>query len=1647
MLLSLTTFAPSRTRFARFGKGRQAVFSRQKSLLLPMMLLFFAGLMFVGAASPHASALPGVYAKSSTAGIDPTSSITLKISPTTVIAGETVTWLSVAMCTDTPAMCTLAHSGSGAAVPDGYVEHLAVQLGSSCTFTGQTVVQSVVTSKGMAGGTITAPNTPGQYCVRVEHPSQRIGLLFVWSAAASSPVVVTVLAKTTLMSGVNPRSITLGGSAQDQVLLMGGTSPTGTITYTVHSSPACSDAGTVVGTSTVTGDGPYSSPSFFPASPGTYYWVAAYSGDSKNGASTNTCGTTGPASEVLTTSPAHTSLSSLLSSSGTISIGGSATDSATLSGGVSPTGTIAFEVFDSSHPLCVGSPLFVSTKPVGGNGVYASDAFQPFALGTYFWTAEYSGDANNSPSSTACQAPPETLSVVKASPMLSTTVDPSSITLPPTPPSGSPTTPPASDAATLSEGYSPFGTITFNVFTAPDCSGTSIFSSSAPVSGDGTYLSGSFVAPGPGTYYWKVSFTATDGNDNSIAPACGGHGETLIVSPASPITTTSVTPGTIALSSFTADTTIPPASDAATVSGGYSPAGTITFAVFTAQDCSGTPLFTGSLPVSGNGVYSSGLFVPPSAGTYYWQVSTTLTDANDNPILTSCGGTGEVLTVTPASPSLSTVVKDSSGAAVTSSPLGTNTRDTSSISGGFDATGTVTYTLFAGGACAGTPAATETDALSSGQASDSAAQTLGAGSYSYQAQYSGDINNLGAGGSCESFTINQASTTTTTDAKDGSGTSVTGGSDPLGSSVHDTAQVGTQVGSFVISGAVTYHYFTNGGCTGTPEDATATLAGGSAPDSSAQGPLAAGSYSFKVDYSGDSNYIASTSGCESFTILMAPTSTATSVRDSSGNDLTGASVVVGVIVHDASIVSGQVGTFTISGTVTYNLFPNNGCAGTPSNTQTVPVGTGASPLTPNAGAYSFSASYSGDSNYIASYGPCEPFTILKASPTVTTSLSQTSETLTTTATAVTDSGTVAGGYGPTGTITFQVYSDNACTTLVNAVSPAASVSGNGVYSSGPFTPAGAGIYYWTATYGGDNNNNGFATGCGISSETLTVSPASPTGSTQLSQTSETLTTAATSVTDAFTLGGGFYPSGTLTFGAYGNSACSGTPTFTGSNVVAGNGQYASGSFTPAGAGTYTWQVSYTGDANNNAFTSCGGSSETLVVNKASPSLTTRAAAGPITPGTIALGSAAVDTATISGGFSTGGSLGFSVYFNDNACKAGSLVYTSPSVAVSGNGVYTSGSFTPTKAGNYYWTAAYSGDSNNNGVPASCGAAGETMVVAFSNAPPSFQLSSNAGDNGGVSPGQSVHLTAQVQGGTANCVYGVTMTVSGPAGNAGPWSKTTSFTSDNGGNGQVQLTFPSGFSGGNDNTVGAYLVSASFSCGSSTGSAGTGFTVNSSNAKYQVSTSGGGGDGDSDNGVNVGQAVQLTAQVQQGKSSCSYGVTITVTGPSANPGPWTATTTLTTNTNGNGQAQVSFPSGFSAGNTNSPGGYLVSASFSCGSSTGSAGTGFTVSAPSFKASSNSDGNVSKSGTLSINARVSDGVASATYTVTITITGPSPSTTKTYSTTATITTDSGGDGSVTVSGIPAGSTSGTFTITAVFTPTSGLSGMASSTFIVS
>ncbi len=186
-----------------------------------------------------------------------------------------------------------------------------------------------------------------------------------------------------------------------------------------------------------------------------------------------------------------------------------------------------------------------------------------------------------------------------------------------------------------------------------------------------------------------------------------------------------------------------------------------------------------------------------------------------------------------------------------------------------------------------------------------------------------------------------------------------------------------------------------------------------------------------------------------------------------------------------------------------------------------------------------------------------------------------------------DVATLSGGVNPTGTIVFSLYGpgDTSCATPV--ATSAATVNGDGTYTSALYTTTLAGTYYWVASYSGDSFNSPATEACGVPSETVTVAKAAPTLVTQASAGSPTPDSP---INDSGTLGEGYDPTGSISFALYANDSCAGSPVVSSGSVpVNGNGTYNSGPVAaPAEPGTYYWVAAYSGDQNNDSVvTPCG----------------------------------------------------------------------------------------------------------------------------------------------------------------------------------------------------------------------------------------------------------------------------------------------------------------------------------------------------------------------------------------------------------------------------------------------------------------------------
>src|SRR6185437_12673564 len=124
------------------------------------------------------------------------------------------------------------------------------------------------------------------------------------------------------------------------------------------------------------------------------------------------------------------------------------------------------------------------------------------------------------------------------------------------------------------------------------------------------------------------------------------------------------------------------------------------------------------------------------------------------------------------------------------------------------------------------------------------------GSYGFRAMYvaGSDANHVNSGWSaCEPFSIAKGTPSTGTTLKNAAGnaTIAEGSALPIGSSVYDTASVNAG-DALPLTGTITFEFYGNATCSGTASSTQTGVAVGTA--SSAQGPLATGSYGFRAMY-------------------------------------------------------------------------------------------------------------------------------------------------------------------------------------------------------------------------------------------------------------------------------------------------------------------------------------------------------------------------------------------------------------------------------------------------------------------------------------------------------------------------------------------------------------------------------------------------------------------------------------------------------------------------------------------------------------------------------------------------------------------------------------------------------------------------------
>ena len=278
------------------------------------------------------------------------------------------------------------------------------------------------------------------------------------------------------------------------------------------------------------------------------------------------------------------------------------------------------------------------------------------------------------------------------------------------------------------------------------------------------------------------------------------------------------------------------------------------------------------------------------------------------------------------------------------------------------ASGTVTYTVYSDETCTSNPLAAGTVTVTDGGVPDSNTLPFDtAGTFYWQAAYSGDAANAPATSDCTVFAVNGANPAL----------KLTLSAHSIG--VGDTAFASAALNKATSSagGSVTYTVYSDSACTTSVETAgTVTVSNAVVPDSTTLTFPTAGTYYWQASYGGDGGNAAATSDCDELDV--AQTSPTLKISLSNGSiPLGGTAFATATLTKETS---------TAGGTVTYTVYTDSGCT---TNAQAAGGGTvtnGVVPASntltfPTAGTVYWQAVYSGDGANAPATSNCVPLKV------------------------------------------------------------------------------------------------------------------------------------------------------------------------------------------------------------------------------------------------------------------------------------------------------------------------------------------------------------------------------------------------------------------------------------------------------------------------------------------------------------------------------------------------------------------------------------------------------------------------------------------------------------------------------------------------
>jgi hypothetical protein len=365
--------------------------------------------------------------------------------------------------------------------------------------------------------------------------------------------------------------VAVGSSVKDSTALVGATSNAGgSVTLFVYDNGECSTANSglvaTFGPTPVVDGAVSTAPAWAATSPGTYFVVAAYSGDTNNAKAVTGCAkepvtvtsgaslpsptppsptkppptkppptkplpptapppippppTTSPPPSLpppVTVTPTAPSITTQLSTS-TVVIGASVHDGSTLSGATAGAGgTVTYDVY--SNDTCNASGLVASLAPVTVSGaiVPTSPNWTATTTGTFYFVADYGGDAQNAAAQSGCAA--EAVTVTPTAPSITTQLSTSTVVV-----GGLVDVNATLTGATAGAG----GTVTYDVYSNDTCSGTPYVLGTVGVTNG--FTSGplsQFVVASLGIYYYVADYSG-DAQNAAAQSGCADAPLTVV---------------------------------------------------------------------------------------------------------------------------------------------------------------------------------------------------------------------------------------------------------------------------------------------------------------------------------------------------------------------------------------------------------------------------------------------------------------------------------------------------------------------------------------------------------------------------------------------------------------------------------------------------------------------------------------------------------------------------------------------------------------------------------------------------------------------------------------------------------------------------------------------------------------------------------------------------------------------------------------------------------------------------------------------------------------------------------------------------------------------------------------------------------------